>query len=87
MSERHFPILHPVQGTATSVPWAVVAPHEAQALRNHYGQTLDRLAERGGLDVVELWCVVHDKAWSDASPLEVCQGWLDGLAVGGAPHE
>jgi hypothetical protein len=46
------------------VPWSLVEGHEAQAQVNH-GQTLQRLAERGGLDIFELWCVVHDKLWRE----------------------
>lgn len=36
-----------------SVPWRVVERHRAQIEHNH-GQTLERLAVRGGLDAVEL---------------------------------
>lgn len=43
-----------------SVPWAMVAPHEAQARTNHGGQTLQRLFERGGLSPFELVCVLTD---------------------------
>ena len=32
-------------------PWALLEPHEAQARANHGGQSLKRLAERGGLGV------------------------------------
>lgn len=46
------------------VPWSFVAPHEAQALANH-GQTLRRLAARGGLSPAELLAVVSGKAWRD----------------------
>lgn len=42
------------------VPWELVAPHEAQAMQNHGGQTLKRLAERSGLSKLELWAVMHD---------------------------
>ncbi len=44
------------------VPWALVEPHRAQALRNH-GQTLERLAERGGLCWSELAAVIEDRSW------------------------
>jgi len=40
-----------------SVPWSVMAPHESMANVNH-GQTLERLAERGGLSPGEAWAVV-----------------------------
>lgn len=63
-----FPIIHTVTSDQDgkpwpkSIPWALVAKHKAQAERNH-GQTLERLAERGGLDPCELWCVLNDKGW------------------------
>lgn len=41
-----------------SVPFALLLPFEAQAKRNHY-QTLERLAERGGLSWVELVAIVE----------------------------
>lgn len=44
----------------TSVPWELVAPHEARARRNH-NQTLARLAERGGLAPSELLSLLQDK--------------------------
>lgn len=47
-----------------SVPWALVSEHGEQAKLNH-SQTLERLAERGGLSPLELWCVVHDKKWHE----------------------
>lgn len=56
---RQFPIL----GTNESIPWNIIAPHEKQALCNH-GQTLQRLAERGGLDYVELLSVLEDRPFS-----------------------
>lgn len=46
-------------GVPHRVPWSFVAPHEARAQKNH-DQTLSRLAERGGLDLLELFCLVHD---------------------------
>ena len=57
---KQFPIL----GTAgaVTIPWSVVEPHAAQAMRNH-GQTLERLAERGGLSYTELISVLEDRPW------------------------
>jgi len=49
-------------GEVVSVPLDFVAPHERQAERNH-GQTLRRLAERGGLSACELAAVLEDRAW------------------------
>ena len=40
------------------VPWSFVETFRAQAERNH-GQTLERLAERGGLCPEEMWLAAH----------------------------
>ena len=57
-----FPILksHRNEDAPDYVPWSLVEDHDAQAQRNHSGQTLERLAQRGGLGVIELWAVCHD---------------------------
>lgn len=46
-----------------NIPWAMIAPHEAQALKNHGGQSLARLAERGGLAPCEALAVLEDRRW------------------------
>lgn len=73
MSEqRMFPILG-----AKSVRWELLAPHEAQAVKNH-GQSLARLAERGGLSPAEAYCVLHDipLPWKKLEILECERRWL-----------
>lgn len=40
------------------VPWEFVEKFRAQAERNH-DQTLERLAERGGLSPEEMWLAAH----------------------------
>lgn len=42
------------------IPLDIVKSHEKQAIRNH-SQTLERLAERGGLGWVEILFVLEDK--------------------------
>jgi hypothetical protein len=42
------------------IPWSMIAPHEAQARSNH-SQSLERLAERGGLASVEALSILDDK--------------------------
>lgn len=59
---RRFPILN--NPTIEYVPWAMLAPHEERAKRNH-SQSLERLAERGGLDAGEAMCVLLDVGWGD----------------------
>ena len=49
---------------ASSIPWAMIAPHEAQALENHCGQSLERLAQRGGLEASEAIAVLEDRPWT-----------------------
>jgi NTP pyrophosphatase (non-canonical NTP hydrolase) len=63
MSEKMFPVLQVTrkdgsQGLPTSVPWSKVEPLRLAALRGHQ-QTLERLAERGGLTVAELYGHAH----------------------------
>jgi hypothetical protein len=52
-----FPILKPVAGGSKSVPWAWIEQYRSVAMRNHY-QTLERLAERGGLSPGEIWLLI-----------------------------
>lgn len=59
--EKMFPILH--DPIVRAVPWAAIQPHEAQAQRNH-SQSLERLAERGGLDVAEAVLIMRDQSWT-----------------------
>ena len=46
-----------------AVPWALLVPHEEQARSNHGGQSLKRLAERGGLSACEALAVLEDRRW------------------------
>lgn len=70
---RRFPIMRMHTGgtlpeQVDSIPWELIAPHEAQAQRNHC-QTLQRLAERGGLAPCEAVAVIEDadyrKRWPE----------------------
>lgn len=58
---NQFPILERGK-TNFTIPWGLIAPHEKQALKNH-GQTLKRLAERGGLSFCEALAVLEDRQW------------------------
>jgi hypothetical protein len=59
----------------TSIPWEMIAPHGRQAFRNH-DQTLERLAERGGLSPGEAVAVLEDRKWQ-AMPREVAWDALE----------
>ena len=73
-SERMFPILlsyresreHP--DCPKEVPWALVEPCRVRAQKNH-SQTLERLAERGGLSPAELRCALENKELRHYFPL------------------
>lgn len=54
-----FPILN---GNGVSIDYQLVEDHGGQAQRNHY-QSVERLAQRGGLSWCELHAVLHDRAY------------------------
>lgn len=62
---RRFPIQK-----GPSILWSAMAPHEPQMLRNHGGQTLERIAERHGLDPVEALAVYEDREYPWSATLE-----------------
>ena len=45
-----------------AIPWELIEPHDDQAQRNHH-QTLERLAERGGLGPSEAVVIIQDRQW------------------------
>jgi hypothetical protein len=55
-------------GCPRTVPWAFMAPHAERAMKNH-DQTLERLAERGGLSPSEMVCVLENRGWRDVLSL------------------
>ena len=57
-SMKEFPIM--TNKGKEYIPYNVIKPHEEQALKNHCDQTLDRLAERGGLSWAEAYAVLTD---------------------------
>ncbi len=76
------------QGAAIMIialPWNMLANHEKQALINH-GQTLDRLAQRGGLSPCEALAILSDRPWRRRLERDVheslnamLQAYLEGL--------
>lgn len=57
-------------GCPKSVPWSLVKEHESQCLANHH-QSVQRLAERGGLSPEELVCVLRDLPYRFAHNTEI----------------
>ena len=64
---RRFPIMGQRHGDiCMTIPWEIISPHQSQAMKNH-SQTLERLAERGGLSPGEALAVMTNRAWQDRS--------------------
>ena len=59
-----------------TVPFELVKDNEKQAQSNH-SQSLARLAERGGLSPMELWCVVNNLGFYEA----IKQGMSESKAI------
>lgn len=59
----------PIMGSSlmSEIPWAMIAPHEAQAQSNH-SQSLERLAQRGGLGASEAIDIIEGRSWGSAKP-------------------
>jgi hypothetical protein len=62
---RRFPILG--AKAIVSIPWPMIAACQRRALANH-AQTLERLAERGGLSPQEALWVLDDQEWTVYHP-------------------
>lgn len=62
--EPMFPILH--DPIIHAIPWSALAQHEAQAQANH-GQSLKRLADRGGLSICEAYYILKDARYPFSS--------------------
>lgn len=59
---KQFPVLHSShrEGGAEYIPLEILEPHEEQAYASH-GQSLEQLANRGGLSWREIYAVINDK--------------------------
>lgn len=75
---KEFPILGSVLGPASKefIPWDCLIEHEEQALKNH-GQTIEQLANRGGLDWTEALAVLEDRPWKSMNKLEAREKVLE----------
>ncbi len=59
----------PIMGATllSEIPFAMIEPHEEQAKRNH-SQSLERLAQRGGLAACEAIDIIEGRRWGSARP-------------------
>lgn len=67
----------PIMGATllSEIPFAMLVPHERQALSNH-GQTLERLAQRGGLGVSEAIDILEGRRWGASAVCIENERWL-----------
>lgn len=61
-----------ILGTDKTVPYKLLEQHEIQIMSNH-GQTLNQICDRGGLDWVELYCVLTDRDFDRRITLELAE--------------
>lgn len=61
----------------SSIPWDLIAAHDAQARKNHAGQGVERLAERHGCSPCEVCAILEDRPWRSMGQQEA----LDALAA------
>jgi hypothetical protein len=66
-------------GCPRAIPWDLIAPFEAQALINH-DQSLQRLAERGGLSPDEMLAVMENRKFKRMSLEDAVEGLKGKLA-------
>lgn len=68
---KDFPIMIDYRGTPgpcpSAIPWEAISPYQGQAQVNHQ-QTLERLAERGGLSPLEAFMVMNGRSWRNIEP-------------------
>jgi hypothetical protein len=65
---RKFPVATTPRSDAF-IFWEMIEPHRKQALRNH-GQSLERLAERGGCCPEELCAILEDREYRKMDKVE-----------------
>ncbi len=66
MPREFFPILNANESEKQiRIPWAMMLEHEAQAIKNHCGQNVERLAERWGCTTGELLSILTDTSFDE----------------------
>lgn len=79
---KEFPILFGYHNWRCGVPWSLVEYCGDQAMTNH-GQTLKRLAQRGGLSPREVLALIRKVRFTDKTILAIkekkAQEILDGI--------
>ncbi len=62
-----FPILNARKfGLPVTIPMSLITPHAVRIGLNHGGQTVERIAERGGLSPREIYAAINDLRLSES---------------------
>lgn len=78
MLHDQFPIMSEQHGPKLGyIPMALIRLHSIQAGRNHGGQTVERLRDRGGLSAQEAMAVINDTAWEDRRWTTEATAWAN----------
>jgi len=81
-----FPVMNKVNGSygealkdcPSAVPWGLLGPDEERQAQHNHGQTLRRLAERGGLSPRELYAVLRHEDFNYSSTNEHAIKYING---------
>lgn len=77
LTEKQFPIHSHDHEWRTGVPWKFARQYEQQMGKNHY-QSMEKLAERGGLSAKELYACLTFSEWRCVhNTNEECRGLVD----------
>ncbi len=66
MSRANMPIMGAT--LLSEIPFSILVPHEKQAISNH-GQSLERLASRGGLAACEAIDILQGRRFGSSAPV------------------
>lgn len=75
----YFPILH---SNGKTIPYKLVKQHEKQVMKNHGGQTVDEISKRGGLDYIELYCVLNNKEFDSKIDYDLAKIKINNIIEG-----
>lgn len=78
LAARRFPVLKPPPGCTSWVRWEALDPQWAMRI---HGQTLERLAERGGLCAEEIMLNLKRLKWSAVTPKDEAIALTNSIAA------
>lgn len=82
--EKQFPVLghQYIPGAPESVPWRLFdEPRIAAQIAQFHGQTLERLAERGGLSIGEIAGHLNGRTWVEVTRMGMRENGAQALRI------